>query len=195
MSEQKTEGLEGTQTLKNLMAAFVGESMARNTYTYYAKKAGGEGFKQLATFFSKIAEQELSHAKTFLKYLNGYKVETTLSKDFSLSDTVSNLQSAIDAESEEWNKTYPYFAKTALDEGFPKIAQSFRAIAEVEKHHEARLSKFLDNIKNGTTFTKDEKVSWECTKCGYIYKGKTALTKCPACSHPQHYFEIMADNY
>lgn len=192
MSEQT---LEGTQTLKNLMLAFAGESMARNKYTFYAKIAKSEGYNQISAFFAETAEHELSHAKTFLKYLKGYSVEANLSHSFQLGSTIENLKAAVDGEKDEWTKLYPSFAKIALEEGFAKIAQSFRAIAEVEKHHEARFSKLLNNIKNECVFTKEDKVTWMCKKCGYVYKGKTALTVCPACSHPQSYFEIVVENY
>lgn len=191
--------LKGTKTAENLMKAFAGESQARNRYTYYASVARKEGYIQIANIFLETAENEKEHAKVFFKLLNGElngeTVEINATYPVSLGDTKSNLLAAASGENEEWVQLYPYFAEVAEQEGFKDIANSFRKIAEVEKHHEERYRKLLANIENNTVFSKGKKVLWKCNNCGYIYEGEEAPEVCPACSHPQGYFEVLVENY
>ncbi len=191
--------LKGTKTAENLMKAFAGESQARNRYTYYASVAKKEGYVQIANLFTETAENEKEHAKRFFKFLNeslfGQAVEINASYPVGLGDTKANLLAAAEGENEEWTDLYPEFAKVAEQEGFPSIAVAFKRIAEVEKHHEARYRKLLDNLNNETAFKKESSVLWKCNNCGYIYEGDTAPQACPACLHPQGYFELLAENY
>ena len=173
----------GTQTEKNLMAAFAGESEARNKYTYFASVAKKQGFEQIAALFLKTAENEKEHAKLWFKELNG------------LGDTAENLVSAAEGENYEWTDMYAGFAETAEKEGFPELAHRFRLIAAVEKHHEERYRALLHNIETAEVFAKSEVKVWECRNCGHIVVGTSAPEVCPACNHPQAYFEISADNY
>ena len=173
----------GTQTEKNLMAAFAGESEARNKYTYFASKAKKEGFEQIAALFLKTADNEKEHAKLWFKELNG------------IGDTAENLLSAAEGENYEWTDMYDGFAKTADEEGFHELAQRFRLVAAIEKHHEERYRALLHNVEMAEVFAKSEVKVWECRNCGHIVVGKKAPEVCPACNHPQSYFEIHAENY
>ncbi|HHW01839.1 MAG TPA: rubrerythrin family protein [Thermoanaerobacterales bacterium] len=191
--------LKGTKTAENLMKAFAGESQARNRYTYYASAAKKEGYIQISNLFTETAENEKEHAKIFFKFLNeslnGETVEINAGYPVALGDTKANLLAAANGEKEEWSELYPEFAKVADEEGYPEVAAVFRKIAEVEKHHEARYRKLLKNIENGTVFKKDTVVLWKCNNCGYIYEGDSAPDACPACAHPQGYFEVFVENY
>ena len=173
----------GTQTEKNLMAAFAGESEARNKYTYFASKAKKDGYEQIAALFLKTAENEKEHAKLWFKELNG------------IGDTAENLLSAAEGENYEWTDMYAGFAKTADEEGFHELAQRFRLIAAIEKHHEERYRALLHNVEMAEVYAKSEVKVWECRNCGHIVVGTSAPEVCPACNHPQSYFEIHAENY
>lgn len=177
--------LKGTRTEQNIQAAFAGESQARNKYDYYASQAKKEGFEQIAGFFRETAENEKEHAKRLFKLLNNGEIPAT----------ADNLLDAAEGENYEHNSMYPEFAKVAEEEGFPQIAAIFRSIAVAEKHHEARYRGLLENIKRETVFKKPAAVKWRCRNCGFIYEGSEAPKKCPACAHPQAYFELLADNY
>lgn len=168
---------------KNLMAAFAGESEARNKYTYFASKAKKEGFEQIAALFLKTADNEKEHAKLWFKELNG------------IGDTAENLLSAAEGENYEWTDMYDGFAKTADEEGFHELAQRFRLVAAIEKHHEERYRALLHNVEMAEVFAKSEVKVWECRNCGHIVVGEKAPEVCPACNHPQSYFEIHAENY
>ncbi|MED9969023.1 MAG: rubrerythrin family protein [Ruminococcus sp.] len=173
----------GTQTEKNLIAAFAGESQARNKYTYFASKAKKEGYEQIAALFLKTAENEKEHAKIWFKELEG------------IGTTVENLKEAADGENYEWTDMYAGFAKTADEEGFPELAEKFRLVGEIEKHHEERYRALLNNIETAKVFEKSEVKVWECRNCGHIVVGTKAPEICPACAHPQSYFEVHAENY
>ena len=173
----------GTQTEKNLMAAFAGESEARNKYTYFASKAKKEGYEQIAALFLKTADNEKEHAKLWFKELNG------------IGDTAENLLSAAEGENYEWTDMYDGFAKTADEEGFHALAQRFRMVAAIEKHHEERYRALLHNVEMAEVFAKSEVKVWECRNCGHIVVGTKAPDVCPVCNHPQAYFEINAENY
>ncbi len=192
--------LRGTKTLENLMKAFAGESQARMRYTYFASVAGKEGYKQIQNIFLETAENEKEHAKVFMKlaldHLDGENpapVEINATYPFAFGDTIANLRSAAAGEHEEWEVDYPAFAKTAKEEGFTEVATKFQLIARVEKHHEARYRKLLENIENGTVFKKDGKVFWKCINCGYVHEGDGAPELCPACKHPKDYFQLLDD--
>ena len=173
----------GTQTEKNLEAAFAGESQARNKYTYFASKAKKEGFEQIAALFLKTAENEKEHAKLWFKELEG------------IGDTAQNLQSAAEGENYEWTDMYAGFAETAEKEGFPELAAKFRLVAAIEKHHEERYRKLLQNVETMQVFEKSDVTIWECRNCGHIIVGTKAPELCPTCAHPQSYFEVNAENY
>ena len=173
----------GTQTEKNLLEAFAGESQARNKYTYFASKAKKEGYEQIAALFLKTAENEKEHAKLWFKELNG------------IGDTAENLAAAAEGENYEWTDMYSGFAKTAEEEGFTELAARFRLVAAIEKHHEERYRALLKNIETASVFEKSEVNVWECRNCGHIVVGTSAPQTCPACNHPQSYFEINAENY
>ncbi len=188
--------LKGTKTEHNLLASFAGESQARNRYTYAAKIAKKNGYEQISAFFLETAENERQHAKSFFKFLEGGNVEITAMYPAGvIGDTVSNLEAAIEGENEEWSVLYPNAAKVADEEGFPEVAKKFRAIGKVEQAHEARYKKLLDNIKTDKVFKKDTTVKWKCIKCGYVHSGANAVVRCPACGHPQAYFEMLVENY
>lgn len=176
--------LKGTRTEANLMAAFAGESQARNKYTYYASKARKEGLNQIADLFEETAGNEKEHAKIWFKLLHD-----------GIPDTNVNLEDAAAGEHYEWTDMYAGFAKTAKEEGFTKIAFLFESVAAIEKEHEERYKKLLDNLKNGTTFKSEEKQAWICTNCGHVHYGYEALEKCPVCDHPKAYFQIKSTNY
>ena len=173
----------GTQTEKNLQEAFAGESQARNKYTYFASVAKKEGYEQIAALFLETAENEKEHAKIHFKYLNG------------IGDTMQNLADAAAGENYEWTDMYKKFAEEAEEEGFKEIAAKFRAIGEVEKHHEERYRKLLENVKDGEVFKKGSIVVWKCRNCGHIVVGTEAPKVCPVCNHPQSFFEVNAENY
>ncbi|MDY2625814.1 MAG: rubrerythrin family protein [Coriobacteriales bacterium] len=173
----------GTQTEKNLQAAYAGESEARNKYTYFASVARKEGYMQICELFEKTANNEKEHAKLWFKELDG------------IADTKANLQAAAEGENYEWTDMYPGFAKTADEEGFHELAARFRAVAEVEKHHEERYRALLHNVETAQVFERSEVKVWECRNCGHIVIGTTAPEVCPVCAHPQSYFEIKAENY
>ncbi|MDO4980928.1 MAG: rubrerythrin family protein [Prevotellaceae bacterium] len=177
--------LKGTKTEKNLQEAFAGESMARNKYTYFASKAKKDGYVQIAAIFEETAGNEKEHAKMWYKLLNGGKV----------SDTATNLEDAANGENFEWTDMYDRMAKEADEEGFPEIAEKFRAVGEIEKHHEERYRKLLQNINDKVVFSRDGDVIWQCANCGHIVIGKNAPEICPVCDHPQSYFQIKAENY
>ena len=194
--------LNGTETAQNLMKAFAGESQARNRYTFYAKTAGKEGFKQIEAIFLETADNERAHAKRFYNLLlEGFKdalpamIDIAASFPVALATTLENLKSAAGGENEEQTTLYPEFAETAAKEGFPEVAAAFRLVAGVEKHHEVRYKKLADNIEAGTVFKKDGKVYWKCRVCGHIHEGIEAPGMCPACLHPEDYFELLAENY
>ncbi|MBO5312554.1 MAG: rubrerythrin family protein [Clostridia bacterium] len=176
--------LKGTKTEKNLMAAFSGESEARNKYTYYASKAKKDGFVQIAKLFEETASNEKEHAKIWFKLL----------KD-GIGDTANNLLDAAQGENYEWTEMYPTFAKEAREEGFDHIAYLFEEVAKIEKEHEERYRKLLANVEGGLVFSRDDDMIWQCSNCGHIVVGKQAPQVCPVCAHPQAYFEIKADNY
>ena len=188
--------LKGTKTEKNLLTAFAGESQARNRYTYFASAAKKDGYEQIAAIFLETADNEKEHAKRFFKFLEGGNVEITASFPAGEIKTVGeNLQAAAGGEKEEHSQIYPEFARIADEEGFPEIAQVFRAVAVSEKQHEKRYLKLLENIEKGMTFKRKEVVRWKCRNCGYIHEGTAAPEECPACAHPQAYFEILVENY
>ncbi|HOJ86372.1 MAG: rubrerythrin [Elusimicrobiales bacterium] len=191
-------GIKGTKTEKNLLTAFAGESQARNRYTYFASVAKKEGYVQISKIFEETADNEKEHAKRFFKFLEGGESEINIDAKFPLgviSDTKTNLLNAAKGENEEWTHMYPSYAKIARAEGFEAIARVFEEVAKVEKHHEERYKKLAENIEKGTVFKKDKPVQWKCNNCGYIHEGQEAPSSCPACAHPQSYFEILADNF
>ena len=189
-------GVKGTQTEKNLLKAFAGESQARNRYTFFAKQAAKEGYEQIGALFLETAENEGQHAKVFFRHLEGGLVEITATYPAgAIGTTAENLAAAADGENEEWTDLYPAFADVAASEGLKEVATSFRQIAKVEAKHEARYRKLLDNVREGLVFEKAEPVSWICRKCGYVHQGAKAPAVCPACQHPQAYFEVYAENY
>lgn len=188
--------LQGTQTETNLMTAFAGESQARNRYSFFAKKAKKEGYVQIAAIFDRTAEQERAHAKTLFKLLKGGEVEIKAAFPAgTIGSTLENLEAAAAGEEHEYNEMYPEFAEIAKEEGFSVIACIFTAIAKAEKQHAKQYRDFIDNIKSGKVFKRDEGVVWYCTKCGYLHEGNEPPKKCPACAHPQGYFELLAENW
>ena len=176
--------LKGSKTEQNLLSAFAGESQARNKYTYYASKARKEGYNQIASIFEETANNEKEHAKIWFKLLHD-----------GMPSTTENLKDAADGENYEWTDMYAKFAKEAKEEGFDKIAYLFEAVGKIEKEHEERYRKLLENLENGYVFEKDGEVYWICQNCGHIHKGKTPPKVCPVCAHPQSYFEVRAENY
>ncbi|MFA5259076.1 MAG: rubrerythrin family protein [Candidatus Pacearchaeota archaeon] len=190
------KSIKGSETEKNLLKSFAGESQARNRYTYFASVAKKEGYEQISALFLETAENEKEHAKVFFKYLEGGPVEITASYPAGKVGTTSeNLLAAANGEKEEWGELYPNFEKIARKEGFNEIADSFKEIAEVEEKHEKRYRKLLDNVKNKKVFKKDKIVKWKCRNCGYVHVGKDAPNTCPACKHPQAYYEVLEENY
>jgi len=188
--------LKGSKTEQNLVKAFAGESQARNRYTYFAKQAKKEGYEQIAAIFEETAENEKEHAKVFFKHLDGGMVEITAEYPAGVIGTTGeNLLQAADGEKMEWGTLYPDFGKIAEEEGFPEIAHSFRNIAKVEAQHEKRYRTLLGNIKEDKVFKRDKPMKWKCRKCGFIYEGEEPPQNCPACQHPQSYYEILAENY
>ena len=190
------KSIKGTQTEKNLLTSFAGESQARMRYTYFASAAKKEGYEQIAAIFTETAEQEKEHAKRMFKWLEGGKVEITASYPAGvIGTTLDNLKAAAAGENEEWTMDYPKFADVADAEGFPEIAAMYRNIAIAEKGHEERYLAFVKNIEAGKVFAKDEEIVWQCRNCGYIHVGKEAPEVCPACLHPQAYFEVKKENW
>ncbi|MBC8592756.1 rubrerythrin family protein [Oscillospiraceae bacterium N12] len=188
--------IKGTQTEKNLLTSFAGESQARMRYTYYASVAKKEGYEQIAAIFTETADQEKEHAKRMFKYLEGGMVEITASYPAGvISTTLNNLLEAAAGEHEEWSQDYPHFADVAEKEGFYEIAAMYRNISVAEKGHEERYRAFVNNIENAAVFAKEGEVVWQCRNCGYITIGKEAPEVCPACLHPQAYFEVKKQNY
>jgi rubrerythrin len=188
--------LKGSETEKNLLKAFAGESQARNRYTFFASVAKKTGFEQIAAIFLETAENEREHAKVFFKYLEGGMTEITASYPAGkIGATAENLLAAAEGEKLEWGKIYPEFEKIARKEGFKDVADSFKQIAEVEEQHEKRYRKLLENVKKGRVFKKDKVVKWHCRNCGYVHEGKDAPKICPACKHPQAYYELLCENY
>jgi rubrerythrin len=190
------KSIKGTKTEQNLLKAFAGESQARMRYDYFAKQAKKEGLEQIAFLFEETALNEKEHAKMFFKYLEGGMTEITASYPAGkIGNTMENLQAAAEGENEEWTDLYPKFADIAEEEGFKKVANTFRMIAKVEKEHEERYRKLYDNLEAGMVFEREDKIYWKCRNCGYVHEGKKAPKNCPACEHPQSYFEIKEKNY
>lgn len=190
------KSLNGTQTEKNLLAAFAGESQARNRYAYFASQAKKEGYEQIAALFTETAENEKEHGKRLFKFLEGGDTEITATYPSGvIGNTLQNLESAANGENHENTQMYPEFADIAETEGFPEIASVMRNIAVAEKGHEDRFRALMDNINNGQVFKNDETVIWKCRNCGYLHEGMAAPEVCPACAHPQAYFELWTKNY
>lgn len=188
--------LKGTKTEQNLLKAFAGESQARNRYTFFASQAKKDGYVQIQQIFLETAANEKEHAEVFFKHLEGGMVEVTATFPAGvIGTTAQNLLAAAEGEAEEWGVLYPDFAKTAEKEGFPKVAESFEEIGEVEEEHEKRYRKLLANVENDTVFKRDEEVEWHCMNCGYIHHGKEAPELCPACQHARDYYQLHVANY
>lgn len=190
------KSIKGTKTEQNLLKSFAGESQARSRYTFFASVAKKEGYEQIAGVFMETAEQEKEHAKRFFKFLEGGMVEITASFPAGIIGTTQqNLLAAAEGELEEWDILYKEFEEVAREEGFPEIATAFKMIAKVEAEHERRYRKLLANLLDGSVFKKEEPILWQCRNCGYVHEGKTAPQTCPACVHPQAFFEPMKQNY
>ena len=190
------KSLKGTRTEKNLLTAFAGESQARNRYTYFASQAKKEGYVQMAHIFEETADQEKEHAKRLFKFLEGGEVEIQASFPAGvIGTTLENLKAAAEGEHYEYTEMYPEFARVAREEGFDGIAQVFEAIAVAEKQHEKRYKDLAANIENNRVFKRDETVVWRCRNCGYLHEGTEAPEECPACAHPQAYFELLGENW
>ncbi|KYK24864.1 rubrerythrin [Thermoplasmatales archaeon SG8-52-4] len=190
------KSLKGTKTEKNLLAAFAGESQARNRYSFFASKAKKEGYEQIAAIFQETADNEEEHAKVFFKHLQGGDVEIMAAYPAGvIGNTAENLLAAAEGEKMEWGTLYPDFEKIAKEEGFPMVAHSFREIGKVEAYHERRYRKLLENVKKKQVFKKDKITKWKCRNCGYVYEGKEAPDVCPACQHKLSYYEIWMENY
>jgi len=188
--------LKGTRTEKNLLAAFAGESQARNRYTYFASKARKEGYVQISAIFQETADQEKEHAKRFFKFLEGGDVEIAAAFPAGvIGTTAENLEAAADGENHEWTALYPEFAAIAREEGFEAVAMVFEAISIAEKQHEKQYRDLLANIEAGTVFDKGESTVWRCRNCGYTHEGNEAPQSCPACAHPQAHFEVLGENW
>jgi len=190
-------GLKGSETEKNLLKSFAGESQARNRYTYFASIARNEGFRQIEAIFLETADNEKEHAEIFFKYLEsgeGLEIQADYPAG-KIGKTEDNLLAAAEGEKAEWGEIYPNFEKIAKDEGFDNVAKSFKEIAKVEEQHEKRYRKLLENVKEGKVFEKDKKVKWKCRNCGYVHEGVEAPKICPACRHRQEYYELLAENY
>ena len=188
--------IKGTKTEQNLLKAFAGESQARNRYTFFASKARKDGFEQISAFFTETAAQEKEHAELFFKFLEGGMVEITASFPAGvIGSTADNLLAAAEGEHEEWDLLYPEFARMAEEEGFSNIASAFRLVATVEKRHEERYLKLLQNVETDEVFKRSDNMMWSCRNCGYIHYGEEAPELCPCCQHPKSYFELKADNF
>jgi len=191
-----SKSIKGSKTEKNLLAAFAGESQARMRYNYFASAARKEGYEQIANIFMETAENEKEHAKVFFKHLEGGEVEITASYPAGvIADTKTNLEAAAAGEQMEWTTIYSDFAAIAKEEGYPEVARSFEQIAKVEKFHEGRYRALVANIANGEAFKKKKAVKWHCINCGYVHEGTEAPKNCPACLHPQSYYEVLAENF
>jgi rubrerythrin len=189
-------GIKGTETEKNLLKAFAGESQARTRYTLFAAKAKEEGFEQISGIFLETAENEKEHAEVFFKFLEGGPVEIVASYPAGkIGTTAENLLAAAEGENEEWDELYPDFAAKAKEEGFEDIAEAFQEILEVEEYHETRYRKLLANVENGRVFSRETPVKWHCRNCGYVHEGPTAPDECPACKYPQAYYELWVEAY
>ncbi|HMD68771.1 MAG TPA: rubrerythrin family protein [Chitinivibrionales bacterium] len=190
------KSIKGTKTEKNLCTSFAGESQARNRYTYFASAAKNEGYVQIANIFEETADNEKEHAKRMFKFLEGGMVEITASYPAGkIGTTAENLAASAGGENEEHTEVYPAFAKTALEEGFPEVATLYKMVGVAEAQHEKRFRAFLANLEQGKVFRKDGKVYWRCSNCGYIHEAAEAPKNCPACNHPQAYFEVLAENW
>lgn len=190
------KSIKGSETEKNLLAAFAGESQARNRYTYFAGVAKKAGYEQIAGIFIETADNEKEHAKRFFKFLEGGDVKITASYPAgAIGDTAQNLEAAANGERLEWTAIYKDFGAIAAREGFNEISDAFREVAKVEEKHEARYRKLLTNVRDGRVFKKDTAVKWKCRNCGYVSEGKEAPEVCPACSHPRAYYEVFVENY
>ncbi len=190
------KSIKGTQTEKALLASFAGECQARTRYTFFASKAKKEGYEQIAAIFLETADNEKEHAQVFFEYLKGGEVEITASYPAGIiGTTAENLLAAAEGEKMEWGTLYPNFAELAEKEGFPEVAGSFKEIGEVEEYHERRYRKLLDNVNKGRVFKRDKPVKWKCRNCGYVHEGPEAPKVCPACQHPQSYYELWVENY
>jgi rubrerythrin len=190
------KSVKGTETEKNLLKAFAGESQARNRYTYFASVARDKGFEQISAIFLETAENEKEHAKVFFKYLEGGDLEIEATYPAGKKGTTEeNLLAAAEGEKLEWGTLYPNFEQVAREDGFEEIATSFKEIAEVEEKHEKRYRTLLENVINGTVFKRDVVVKWKCRNCGYVHEGKEAPKECPACKHPQSFYELFVENY
>ena len=188
------KSIKGTTTEKNLLTAFAGESQARNRYTFFASQAKKEGFEQIAGIFTETADNEKEHAKRFFKFLEGGEAQISAAFPAGIvGSTKENLKASADGEQFEHTKMYPEFATVAKDEGFPEVAMAFRAIALVEKAHETRYRKLQRDVEQGTVFKKEKVVRWKCRNCGYIHEGKNPPQKCPACEHPESFFEVVEE--
>jgi rubrerythrin len=188
--------LKGTQTEKNLLTAFAGESQARNRYTYFASAAKKEGFVQIASIFEETANQEKEHAKRFFKFLQGGEADVQASFPAGIIGTTEeNLKAAAEGEHHEWTDMYPSYAAKAREEGFTEIAAVFEAVSVAEKQHEKRYNDLRSNIEQGKVFKRDKPVTWRCLNCGYLFEGTEPPAKCPACAHPQSYFELLGENW
>jgi rubrerythrin len=190
------KSIKGTQTEKNLLTAFAGESQARNRYTFFASVAKKEGYEQISNIFTETAGNEKEHAEIFFKYLQGGDVEITAAYPSGvIGKTLQNLEAAANGEHMEWSEIYKGMEATAKEEGFKDIATSFKEISEVEEFHEKRYRKLAANVAAGQVFKRDTVVKWHCTNCGYIHEGKEAPDECPACKHAKAYYELLAENY
>ena len=190
------KSIKGTETEKNLLKAFAGESQARNRYTYFASAARKEGYEQIANIFLETADNEKEHAKVFFKHLEGGNVEITVSYPAGIiKDTKTNLEEAAAGEKMEWTSLYSNFSKVAGEEGFPEVSRSFEQIAKVERFHESRYRRLISNIAGKEVFRKKGSVKWHCINCGYVVEGNEPPKECPACKHPQSYYEILAENF
>jgi rubrerythrin len=190
------KSVKGTETEKNLMKAFAGESQARNRYTYFASGAKKEGFEQISRIFAETADQEKEHAERFFSFLEGGVLEITASFPAGVvGTTAENLKAAAAGEHEEWTDLYPAFGQKAKDEGFNEVGMLFEMVSVAEKQHEKRYNDLLANVEAGKVFKRDEKVTWRCLNCGYLFEGTTPPDKCPACAHPQSYFELLGENW
>ena len=189
------KSIKGSKTEQSLLKAFAGESQARNRYTYFASAAKKEGYEQIANIFTETAENEKEHAKVFFKHLEGGDVEITAVYPAGVTkDTKTNLEAAAAGENLEWTALYQDFAKTAKDEGFSDVARSFEQVAKVEKFHETRYRKLINNLANSEVFKKKVPVKWHCINCGHVIESADAPRECPACKHPQAYYEVLAEN-
>jgi rubrerythrin len=190
------KSIKGTKTEQNLLKAFAGESQARNRYTYFASAARKENFQQIANIFLETADNEREHAKVYFSHLEGGDLEITATYPAgAIKDTKANLEAAADGEKMEWTSLYPEFGKIAREEGFPDVARSFEQISKAERFHEARYRKLVDNVVNGEVLKRKTAVKWHCINCGYVFEGTEPPKECPACRHPQSFYEVLAENY